>query len=402
MTSVAATVIIPKIRTTSSALTSQRSRRTGAGSGSASSASSPPAERTGARLSIEDPLRPGAPSPALEITIAHDRPAERLDKALAAAAGDTSGLSRSRIAQLIAEGAVTDAQGRTVAEVRRRVKPGERFRLTPPEPAPARPEAEAIALSVVHEDRDLIVIDKPAGMVVHPAPGAEHGTLVNALLAHCGDGLSGIGGERRPGIVHRIDKDTSGLLVAAKTEAAMTGLAAQFAAHSIERLYAAVLRRAPDATDPRLRGLPGIAFEPDGWLRIAAAIARHPVDRKRMAVRPGIGRRAVTRLRIVERFGAADRPLASLATCRLETGRTHQIRVHAAHIGHALIGDSVYGRSGGGVAANLPPFGRQALHAATLGFVHPVSGRALRFEVPPPADFAVLVETLRRIGVDIR
>ena len=344
-----------------------------------------------------------------EVVIAQDAPADRLDRALARALPEAAGLSRSRIARLIEEGAVTDPAGRTVAEPRRKVKPGERYRLALPEPAPAAPAAEAIPLSILHEDADLLVVDKPAGMVVHPAPGAGSGTLVNALLAHCGDTLPGIGGERRPGIVHRIDKDTSGLLVVAKTEAALAALAAQFAAHSIDRRYYAVLAGAPSAADPRLRGLPAVTVEADGALCIDAPVARHPTDRKRMAVRPG-GRRAVTRIRVLEVFGPTGRPAACLADCRLETGRTHQIRVHAAHVGHPLVGDPVYGRArtpgraglDAAAAAALAAFPRQALHAARLGFAHPRSGARLVFESPLPDDLADLSAKLRRSVATIR
>jgi 23S rRNA pseudouridine1911/1915/1917 synthase len=231
------------------------------------------------------------------------------------------------------------------------------------------------------------------GLVVHPAPGAREGTLVNALLHHCGPSLSGIGGALRPGIVHRIDKDTSGLLVVAKNDAAHQGLAAQFAAHTLERRYLAVVRGAPDPADPRLAGLRGVAWEPGGVLRIEGNIGRHPGDRKRMTVLSTGGKPAVPRARVLERFGPGVAPVASLVECRLETGRTHQIRVHMAFAGHPLVGDAVYGRRGGtGLMAEFP---RQALHAATLGFVHPGNGEAMRFEAPPPADFAALVAGLR-------
>lgn len=305
-----------------------------------------------------------------------------------------AGLSRSRIAALIAEGALKDADGRTVTDARRKVKAGEEWLLTPPPPLPAAPEPEDIPLCVVHEDRDLIVIDKPAGMIVHPAPGAASGTLVNALLHRCGP-LPGVGGVRRPGIVHRIDKDTSGLLVAAKTHAAHIGLAALFAEHDVERLYRAVCRGTPRRDDPRIAGLAGVSLSP-GWIRVETRIGRHPTDRKRMAVLrgPREGRRAVTHLRTIRPLGPA-----SLIECRLETGRTHQIRVHMSHLGHALVGDPVYGRGGmggggrgaagrgaSGAREALRAFPRQALHAAVLGFRHPVSGRNLRFEAPFPAD----------------
>jgi 23S rRNA pseudouridine1911/1915/1917 synthase len=306
----------------------------------------------------------------------------RLDKALAAAVPPDAGLSRSRLRGLIEAGAVAGPGG-TVTDPGARVKSGEAWRVDLPAPVPAAPLAQAIPLAIVHEDADLIVVDKPAGMVVHPAPGAPDGTLVNALLAHCGDSLSGIGGERRPGIVHRIDKDTSGLLVAAKTDRAHQGLSALFAAHDIERAYLAVVRGVPDRASARLMGLPGVSA--DGpWIRIEAPIARHRTDRKRMAVVQG-GRRAVTRLRVVEAFAGA-----ALVECRLETGRTHQIRVHMAHVGHPIIGDPVYGR--GGATA----FPRQALHAAVLGFVHPVTGATLRFESPLPPDMGHLLVSFRR------
>ncbi len=289
-----------------------------------------------------------------ELVVPATAAGDRLDRALATAAAAAGlPLSRSRIGALIAAGAVAEAHGATVREPARRVKPGERFFIAVPPAVEPEPEPEAIPLSVVYEDEHLIVVDKPAGMVVHPAPGAETGTLVNALLAHCGQSLTGIGGARRPGIVHRIDKDTSGLLVVAKTEAAHAGLAAQFAAHTVERRYQALVWGVPDRADPRLGGLPGVSFEAEGWVRIETGIGRHRTDRKRMAVVAG-GRRAVTRLRVLERFGPASRPLASLVECRLETGRTHQIRVHASYIGHALIGDPVYGRARPPAASACP------------------------------------------------
>ena len=334
---------------------------------------------------------------------------DRLDRALAAALGEPAGLSRSAIARLIAGGGVTTPGDQTVAEPGRRVKPGERYRIALPPPVPDEPQGEAIPLAILFEDDDLIVIDKPAGMVVHPAPGASRGTLVNALRAHCGTCLAPTDSTARPGIVHRLDKDSSGILVAAKSEAAREGLAAQFAAHSVERRYLAVTGGAPAPEDPRLSALPGIAREPGAVIRIDAAIARHPVERTRMAVRAG-GRHAVTRIRPLEHFGDGARPAACLIECRLETGRTHQIRVHAAHIGHALIGDPVYRRGPPpGLAAldtagmrALTEFPRQALHAAHLGFVHPVTGAALAFDSALPEDMAELVQTLRRITATLR
>jgi len=351
---------------------------------------------------MADPLGGEVGTP-LELTVTGAQAGLRLDKALALLAADIPGLSRSRIAQLIAEGMVTGETGETVTEARRKVKPGEVYLIEIPPPRPIAPEPEAIVLQVVYEDAELIVIDKPAGMVVHPAPGAETGTLVNALLHHCGASLGGIGGALRPGIVHRIDKDTSGLLVVAKSEAAHAGLAALFAAHEVERQYLALALGAPDRADPRLAGLAGVGFEPGGWVQIDAPIARHPTDRKRMAVVAG-GRRAITRLRAAERFGGEGKPVASLLECRLETGRTHQIRVHCTYIGHGLVGDPVYGK-----ARRLPEdrlnadsydallkFHRQALHAATLGFLHPVTGKTMRFEAPLPPDMCHLITVLRR------
>lgn len=285
--------------------------------------------------------------------------------------------------------------GRSLIDPRFRVTEATEVILTLPPPVPATAAPEAIPLVIVHEDPHLLVVDKPAGLVVHPAPGAPDGTLVNALLHHCGGSLSGIGGAVRPGIVHRIDKDTSGLLVVAKTDAAHQGLAAQFAAHDLERRYLAVVHGAPDPAAPRLAGLDGVAWEPGGVLRLSGAIGRHPADRKRMAVLSR-GRHAVTRARTLERFGRpGGKTMASLMECRLETGRTHQIRVHLTFAGHPLLGDGVYGRQGGPEALR---FGRQALHAETLGFRHPVTGADLQFRAPLPADMAELLERLRGLG----
>lgn len=311
----------------------------------------------------------------------------RLDRFLAAALPE---LSRSRIQALIAQGAV-GLGGATIGEPSRRVKPGERYEISVPPPAPATPEGEDIPLVVMHEDDDLIVVDKPAGLVVHPAAGNPDGTLVNALIAHCGASLKGVGGVTRPGIVHRLDKDTSGLLVAAKNERAMRSLAKQFAAHAIERAYDAVVWGAP-----RLReGL------------VEGAIGRNPFDRKRMTVLRGGGKAARTRYRTLEQLGDRARPLAALLECRLETGRTHQIRVHLTHLGHPLIGDPVYGRARrtprpksdeeAEAYAVVAAFSRQALHARLLGFHHPTAGKPMRFEAPWPEDFARLVHALRAL-----
>lgn len=312
---------------------------------------------------------------------------------------EQAGLTRSRLAKLIAAGAVRRG-GAALTDARAKVAEGERLEIELAEPAEIATLAEDIPLNVVYEDDALIVIDKPAGLVVHPAPGSPSGTLVNALLAHCGDSLAGIGGERRPGIVHRIDKDTSGLLVAAKTDKAHATLAAQFAAHTVERQYSAIVHGLPDASDPRLRGVAGASFEPGGVLRIATRIGRHRTDRQRQAVLAAGGRHAVTRVRVVTPFGTP--PAAALVSCWLETGRTHQIRVHMTHAGHALIGDPVYGgrrrlsekAMGRDAAAAAAAFPRQALHAATLGFVHPETGETLRFAAPLPADMAELMRRL--------
>jgi 23S rRNA pseudouridine1911/1915/1917 synthase len=317
----------------------------------------------------------------------------RLDRFLAAALPD---FSRSRLKQLLDEGAVFLApqgqQSRTIKDANHRVKPGENYAVTIPPTAPAVPQGQDIPLEVVYEDKDLIVINKPAGLVVHPAAGNPDGTLVNALIAHCGPGVLRIGGEERPGIVHRLDKDTSGLLVAAKTERAMASLAKQFANHTIERAYNAVVWGAPRDTT----GL------------IESQIGRSPFDRKRMTVLRAGGKRAATRYKVIDKFGPGERPFAALIECRLETGRTHQIRVHLTHLGHPLIGDPQYGRNRVApkpkspfqeraftAAANFP---RQALHAFVLGFQHPSLHKTLRFEAPWPADFAELVDGLRGLN----
>ncbi|MEM8787984.1 MAG: RluA family pseudouridine synthase [Pseudomonadota bacterium] len=319
--------------------------------------------------------------------------ARRLDRALTDAAPEALALSRGRIQALIGQGAVL-LQGRPMTDASGAAVPGV-YELRLPPPAPADVLAEPIPLNIVFEDADLIVIDKAAGMVVHPAPGAASGTLVNALLAHCGGALSGIGGVERPGIVHRIDKDTSGLLVVAKSDRAHTGLAAQFAAHSIERIYAALCRGLPRRADPRLTGLRGVTFAADGALTIDAPLGRHKTDRKKMAVRWQGGRRAVTHLAVAADYGRAAR-----LNCRLETGRTHQIRVHAAYAGHPLLGDPVYGggaRLDGAAGQAIAALGGQALHAQVLGFLHPISGAHLRFEAPPPPAFSALDTALAEI-----
>ena len=322
-------------------------------------------------------------------------PPSRLDKALARDVPEEAHLSRSRLGKLLLEGAVV-FDGKVVTDGKARVQAGEIYEVSIEDAAEVETAAENIHLKIVYEDDDLVVVDKPAGMVVHPAPGSPSGTLVNALLHHFGGDLSGIGGEKRPGIVHRIDKDTSGLLVVAKSDAAHHGLAAQFADHSIERRYQAVCHGVPDMGNPRLKGIPGVSFEPGAIIKITTMLARHKTDRQRQAVLFQGGRHAVTRLKVVEPFGTH----AALLECWLETGRTHQIRVHAAHIGHSLIGDPVYG--GRRVAPKdakgrdaVKSFRRQALHAASLGFLHPVTGQNLYFESPLPDDMANLVSALR-------
>ena len=329
-----------------------------------------------------------------------EQPPPRLDKALARDVPEAESLSRTRLSRLLDEGAVA-VDGIVQTDPKARVAPGAQVTVTLEEAAESHILPEAIPLQIVYEDADLVVIDKPADMVVHPAPGTPSGTLVNALLAHCGGELSGVGGMKRPGIVHRIDKDTSGLLVVAKSDAAHHGLAAQFEAHSVERYYNALVYGVPDANDPRLRGIRGTNFEPGNILNITTQLARHKTDRQRQAVLFQGGRHAVTRARTIERFGTPA--VLALMECWLETGRTHQIRVHMAHAGHGLVGDPTYGGkrklpakalSDAGAAA-VQAFPRQALHAAVLGFEHPVSKEKVRFEAPLPKDFKDLLQTLR-------
>ncbi len=322
-------------------------------------------------------------------------PPSRLDKALARDVPAEAHLSRSRLARLLVDGQIS-CEGVVVRNSTSKVVEGQVFDVSVDEPAEVATIAEDIELNVIFEDEHLIVVDKPAGMVVHPAPGSPSGTLVNALLHHFGGQLSGIGGERRPGIVHRIDKDTSGLLVVAKSDAAHHGLAAQFAKHSVEREYLAICYGVPSVGDPRLRGLKGVSFEPGTIIKVTTHLARHKTDRQRQAVVFQGGRHAVTRIAVAETFGAH----AALIRCWLETGRTHQIRVHASHIGHALIGDPVYGghrkfpKDAAGTE-QAKTFSRQALHAATLGFLHPLTGDHLTFKADPPDDFVELLCAFR-------
>ena len=326
-------------------------------------------------------------------------PPPRLDKALARDVPEDAALSRTRLSRLIAEGAVS-VDGVVVDNPKASVLEGAVVEIVVPEAEDYAVVAEAIPLDILHEDADLIVVNKPAGMVVHPAPGSPSGTLVNALLHHFGGNLSGIGGEKRPGIVHRIDKDTSGLLVVAKSDRAHHGLAKQFETHSARRAYLALCHGVPDAGDPRLLGTRGVGTEPGGIV-ITSGLARHKTDRQRQAVYfDGQGRHAITHLRVLEGLGVP--PCVALVECRLETGRTHQIRVHMAHAGHVLLGDQTYGgrrklseAALGRAHAAATDFPRQALHAAELGFVHPVSGEAMLFEAPLPPDMAALLAALR-------
>jgi 23S rRNA pseudouridine1911/1915/1917 synthase len=326
----------------------------------------------------------------VERTVGPDAGGTRLDAWLPAAFLD---LSRSRAKALILAGHVR-VGGATIVEPKRPVKPGEVVALAAPPPEPAEPEGEDIALDVVYEDDDLIVIDKPPGLVVHPAAGNRAGTLVNALIAHCGTSLSGIGGVLRPGIVHRLDKDTSGLMVVAKNDRTHRGLATQFADHGrtgpLQRAYLAIVWGAPEQSAGT----------------ISANLGRSPHNREKMAIMRAGGRVAITHWERREIYGPTARPVASAVECRLETGRTHQIRVHLASIGHPVIGDRTYGSGFLTKAASLPeparsvvePFPRQALHAWLLGFAHPRTGEEMTFESEPPADMQALMaalETLR-------
>ena len=341
---------------------------------------------------------PNSPLRVLEVTIGASPP-DRLDKALARDVPEEASLSRSRLARLLADGAVRRG-GEVVTDAKARVAAGDVLEITLEDAVEGTALPENIPLDIVYEDEDLVVINKPVGMVVHPAPGSYSGTLVNALLYHCADSLSGIGGEKRPGIVHRIDKDTSGLLVVAKSDKSHHGLATQFEKHTVNRRYLALVWGVPDAGDPRLRGIKGTNFEAANILKITTQLARHKTDRQRQAVVWNNGRHAVTRARILQSFGVP--PTLALMECWLETGRTHQIRVHMAHAGHGLIGDQTYGGKrklsvktlGEAATAAVQAFPRQALHAATLGFVHPVTGAAMEFEAPLPADFADLIAVL--------
>jgi 23S rRNA pseudouridine1911/1915/1917 synthase len=326
----------------------------------------------------EQMLDPGV---STTVRVGESDAGRRLDRVLAL---HLPALSRTRLKRLIEDGYVTQ-QGVVLRDPSLRVRSDQKFVVILPQIEDAVPSAQPIALDIRFEDEHLIVIDKPAGMVVHPAPGNPKGTLVNALLAHCGAGLSGIGGVRRPGIVHRLDKDTSGLMVVAKTESAHAALSRDFATRRIDRAYAAFVW--------------GVPVPPTG--EIADNIGRSSANRKKMAVVGlGRGKPALTRYRVERAFKGH----AALVECRLATGRTHQIRVHLAHLGHPLIGDPLYGTRAGRALARSGPTGariaatpRQALHARLLGFAHPSDGRHLEFESPLPADLRELAESLERL-----
>lgn len=341
-----------------------------------------------------------APLITVEFTIA-ENPPNRLDKAIARDVPADANLSRSRLAKLIADGSVV-VNGKPALDQKAKIAEGASVVITVEQPVDSHLVAEDIPLDIIFEDEHLVVINKPVGMVVHPAPGSPSGTLVNALMHHCGDSLSGIGGEKRPGIVHRIDKDTSGLLVVAKSDVAHQGLAKQFEKHTVERKYTALVYGMPDVMDPRLRGVKGVSFEGSNIMRITTMLGRHKTDRQKQAVSFSEGRHAITRARVLEQYGLPHQ--LTLVECWLETGRTHQIRVHMTHAGHGLIGDQTYGGKRklshkAGISETsleaIAAFPRQALHAAVLGFVHPVTEEDIRFEAPLPADMNDLIEGLR-------
>lgn len=318
-----------------------------------------------------------APEPVLA-----EETGTRLDKWLSERLPD---LSRTRVKALIDCGMVR-MNGQTIADASARVKPGQAYEVTVPPDIPAEPEPQEMDLAVIYEDDDLIVIDKPAGLVVHPAPGSPDHTLVNALLAHCGDSLSGIGGVRRPGIVHRLDKDTSGLMVAAKNDRAHASLSAQFAAHTLDRAYQALVWGLPSPSQGEITG----------------NIGRSPHDRKKMALLPSGGKSALTRYKVIRSFAHGA---VSLVECRLATGRTHQIRVHMTSLGHPLVGDQTYGRQRSQRLKPLSPeardrllsFPRQALHAYLLGFSHPSTGQHLIFERSIAYDINALLKFLEGV-----
>jgi 23S rRNA pseudouridine1911/1915/1917 synthase len=338
-------------------------------------AASPPDE-----VIDDEPELEGGPPGIRLVDLPPESAGGRLDKTLADLLPE---LSRARVQALLAHGLIS-LDGKALSDASSKAKAGT-YRIEIPAPIPAEPKPENIPLSVLFEDEYLIVVDKAAGMAAHPAPGNESGTLVNALLHHCGASLSGIGGVARPGIVHRLDMETSGVMVAAKTDAAHQGLAALFERHDIDRVYIALTRGAPNPAKDT----------------IVTRIGRSSSDRKKMAVLKSGGREAITHYTTERAFGPANRPVAARISCTLETGRTHQIRVHLASKGAPCLGDPVYGSSqpvqavrDAIVASGLK---RQALHAAVLGFVHPITGKALRFESPLPPDMAGLQDRLEAL-----
>ena len=316
--------------------------------------------------------------------VAGDQAGTRLDKWLAGAVAD---LSRERLKTLIKQGRVR-ADGETITDPSYGVKPGQTFDVDVPEPTSPIPKPQEIPLVIAYEDEAVIVVNKPAGLVVHPAPGNPDHTLVNALIYHCGDSLSGIGGVRRPGIVHRLDKDTSGLMIAAKSDAAHQALAADFAARRIDRKYLALVWGVPKPSAGKIEG----------------NIGRSPKNRRKMAIVSRGGREALTQYKVQERFGDA----VSLIQCKLATGRTHQIRVHMTHIGHPIVGDATYGRAPARKLRSLPmdtaqaisDANRQLLHAGTLGFRHPSTEAVMSFDSDLPVEFETILTKLRRTRHD--
>lgn len=339
-----------------------------------------PFHAPGPDLGIDPGLLPGP----IRIVPSPGQAGQRIDRVLAEAIG---GISRSRVKVLIDEGALS-REGTRVTEPAEPARAGVAYIFVVPAPLPAAPQAQDIPFPILFEDRDLIALDKPAGLVVHPAPGNQDGTLVNALLAHCGPGFTGIGAEKRPGIVHRLDKDTSGVMVVAKTQLANDFLTAAFAARDLDRHYLALCWGLPNPVEGEIEG----------------AIGRDKRDRKRMAVvgpqGSPRGKAALTRYKVMRAFEAS----ASLVECRLATGRTHQIRVHLSTNGHPIVGDPLYLRRIPAAAKGLPEpvrrllldFPRQALHAASLGFAHPRTGAPMRFETPVPPDMAALLAALEK------
>ena len=325
----------------------------------------------------------------------------RLDKALSRDAPAQASLSRTRLTRLITEGYV-EIDGNIVKNPTANVSEGQTVKVLLPELESVETLPQKIKLDIIYEDADLLVVNKVAGMVVHPAPGSPKDTLVNALLYHCQSSLSGIGGEKRPGIVHRIDKDTSGLLVVAKNDKSHHGLAEQFERHSVERVYHAFCHGTPDVGSPRLKGVKGVSFEVGNVVKISTHLARHKHDRQRQTVLFEGGRHAVTRFKVLEKFGNPQ--VVSLIECWLETGRTHKIRAHMAHLGHSLIGDTTYGRRKkiSNKALNedgfnsVNKFHRQALHASFLGFIHPLTSEYMKFSVDMPSDMQNLASGLKR------